>query len=86
METNGEKSPQQPNPIDRVFRRIDIRVERTLANPNLTPEQMSELFVLANLSKLALHRGNPVALSFGKQLIELTDPLMVPEQSTGKQE
>ncbi len=63
-----------------IMRRIDRRVERTLANPNLTPDQMQELLLLANLTKLALElRCLMPAVRFGEELVELSDPLMIPE-------
>ncbi len=74
-------------PIDLMKIRIDRRVERTLANPNLTREQTQELLMLANLTKLALKlRCLFPAVRFGQQLVELSDPLMIPEETITKQE
>ena len=75
---------EQPNQRNHVMRRIERRVERTLANPNLNPEQMLDIFTLANLSKLALSLGNPIAVVFVKELIKLSDPLMILEETTGE--
>lgn len=73
------------NPVYGIFGKIDRRVDRALANPDLTPEQMQKLFTIANLSKLALSLGNPLAVYFAKELIKFSDPLMVPEETTGEQ-
>ncbi len=85
-ETNKAHGPEQSS-LYRIFRKIDRRVERTLANPSITPEQTQELLTLANLTKLAIVSGliSPTK-QFGQQLVELSDPLMIPEETIGKQE
>jgi len=85
MEIHINEISEQPSPSGYIIKRIDRRVERTLANPTLTTEQELELFVLANLTKITLDRGNPLTLNYGRQLIEFTDPLMVPEEASGEQ-
>lgn len=78
-------TPKHSKEIYRVLNRINRRVERTLANPTLTSEQESELFALSDLTIFALFFGNPLVLKFAQELIDLTNPLMMPDE-TSKEE
>lgn len=82
-----EKPPEQPESVIYVRGRIAGRVARADASPTLTPEQKTDISQFASLTKFALFLGNPIpAIYFAEKLIELTDPLMVPEEDAGKKE
>jgi hypothetical protein len=78
-EMRAEKPSELSNPVIGVIKRINARVRRTLANPNLTPEQKQELFTLVNLTKQALSSGNPVVIPLAQELNEFINPLEPPE-------
>jgi len=84
-EIHTEKPSEQTDSVTRIMKRIRRRVERTRANPNLTPEERQEVFTLANLTAITLDRGNPYTIPFGKKLIELTNRLMAPEETLQEQ-
>ncbi len=86
MEPKGEGEPKKKEegrrltPQERVlFGLIDRRVERVLTNPILTEEQKTEMFTLADLTKLCVYWGNTLALQFKDELVEFTNPLLPKE-------
>ncbi len=85
MEQQTGEPLDESNKIAGITGRINRRIKRTLANPNLTPEQIQEAFTLANLSVLALYLGNPIAVDFTEEFIKYTNPFMTPEETTAEQ-
>lgn len=81
MEVRLGEEPKPLTETQKVLIRIDVRARLALSNPSLYPDQRNAINALANSTQYALSIGNPLCISFAKELIALTDPLITPKKA-----